>query len=55
MADVPNNEQDWNRRVQAENYRCVACGERITFKDREIFLERRLCSYCAQMIPKKEY
>jgi formylmethanofuran dehydrogenase subunit E len=54
MKTVPENEQEWNRLVRAENCRCPACGEFIRFDEREIYLDRNLCAYCAEMIPKRD-
>jgi ribosomal protein S27AE len=51
METVPQNEQEWNRLVRTENYRCPACGVFIRFEERQIFLDRNLCDYCAKMIP----
>jgi hypothetical protein len=53
METVPQTEQEWNKLARAENHKCPACGEYIRFDEREIFLDRNLCAYCAQMIPKR--
>jgi RNA polymerase-binding transcription factor DksA len=54
MAEIPTTEREWNLAARAQNYKCVSCGEVIPFEGRELFLERGLCSYCAQMIAKKD-
>jgi len=54
MADFPTTEREWNLAARAQNYKCVSCGEVIPFEGRELFLERSLCSYCAEMITKKD-
>ena len=54
MALVPENEREWNRVARAENYKCVGCGELISFEQREVYLDRGLCAYCAQMIARKD-
>ena len=54
MTEFPTTEREWNLAARSQNYRCVSCGEVIRFEGRELFLERSLCSYCAQMITKKE-
>jgi formylmethanofuran dehydrogenase subunit E len=51
MVTITQEERDWNQLARTENHRCVACGELISFQDREIYNQRRLCAYCAQMIP----
>jgi formylmethanofuran dehydrogenase subunit E len=55
MKTLPDNEQEWNRVARAENLKCPACGELIRFDEREVYLDRNLCTYCAQMIPKRNY
>jgi len=54
VAPVPDNEREWKQAAHAQNYKCVSCGELISFEQREVYLERGLCSYCAQMIAKKD-
>jgi recombinational DNA repair protein (RecF pathway) len=53
MAEIPTTEREWNLAAHAQNYKCVSCGEVIPFTGRELYLERGLCSYCAQMIDEK--
>jgi len=53
--NIPDNEQEWRKHAIAENCKCVACGELISFEDRQIYMDRRLCSYCAKMIAPKDY
>jgi len=48
--ETADNEKDWQKLVIANNYRCISCNERISFEDRKLYLERRLCSECAPMI-----
>lgn len=48
--NIPDNEQEWQKLVIANNYRCISCNERISFADRKLYAERRLCSECAPMI-----
>lgn len=48
--DMSDNEQEWQKLVIANNYRCISCNERISFADRKLYAERRLCSECAPMI-----
>jgi len=43
MGDIPENEQAWDRKARANNYRCDACGELIPFGEEKIYFERRLC------------
>lgn len=54
MQTIPEEEREWNRLARAENRKCPACGELIRFDEQKIFAERNLCTYCAEMIPKKE-
>ena len=51
MRTISEEEQAWNMKVRTENLRCPACGEYVRYEDRQIFEDRRLCSYCADMIP----
>jgi formylmethanofuran dehydrogenase subunit E len=53
MATISPEEIEWNKQARAENNKCPACGEFIKFADREIFSDRNLCRYCAEMIPKR--
>jgi recombinational DNA repair protein (RecF pathway) len=53
MAEIPTTEREWNLAAHAQNYKCVSCGEVIPFTGRQLYLERGLCSYCAQMIDEK--
>jgi formylmethanofuran dehydrogenase subunit E len=55
MAEFPTTEREWNLAARTQNYKCVSCGEVIPFEGRELYLERGLCSYCAEMIAKKDY
>ena len=54
MAEIPTTKREWNLAAHSQNYKCVACGEIIPFEGRELYLERGLCGYCAQMIAKKD-
>jgi len=54
MNTVPQNEHEWNKMARTENTRCPACGEYITFEERDIFAERNLCDYCAKNIPARK-
>ena len=53
MAEIPTTEREWNMLAHSQNYKCVGCGEVIPFEQRELYLERGLCAYCAEMIPAK--
>jgi len=53
MNTEPQTEQEWNKLARAENIRCPACQQFITFEERDIFNDRNLCTYCAENIPKK--
>jgi DNA-directed RNA polymerase subunit RPC12/RpoP len=54
MAEIPTTEREWNVFARSQNYKCVGCGEVIAFENRELYLERGLCPYCAEMIPPQD-
>lgn len=54
MTEFPTTEREWNLAARTQNYKCVSCGVVILFEGRELFLERGLCSYCAEMIAERD-
>jgi len=53
MGDVPENEA-WDRKARAEQIRCKMCDQLISFDEREIYFERKLCDFCAHKLKKKD-
>jgi hypothetical protein len=40
-------EAAWARKADYEDYRCKDCGELISYADREVFFQTKLCAYHA--------
>jgi RNA polymerase-binding transcription factor DksA len=50
MEDIPENEQPWERSVEAQSYKCEACGRTIPAGEREIYFKAKLCEHCANNV-----
>lgn len=54
MGDTPVNEQAWDRYAMANGIKCVICGQRIPFGERQVYFERKICGACAHKEDKDE-
>ena len=54
MGGIPENEQAWNRKAQAEQIKCNLCKEQIPFGERQVYFETGLCGYCAHQQEKDD-
>lgn len=43
---APETRESFEAKARSEGWKCSRCGNAITFKDREAYLEAKRCSRC---------
>lgn len=52
--DQENAAAAWHRKAEYNGYRCLVCGEVISYDDREQYFSTKLCSYHAAQTHKDD-
>ena len=52
--EIEDREARWAHVADSKGYRCLVCGERPSYDEREVYFETKLCSYHAYTASKDD-